>query len=451
MKKYSPEFIKLIRLRANEFLYKLYAVQRKKFSKDEWLFYATKTIDEHLELSRDRFIKTTKFILLFTVVLFFIATVFSFFPESLEKQLAREPYGGKIKNVEVEVEANYEKTLINQKIQLSVLPQTLSLEEEEIRIEDCIAFLRKNMLGENKGFLRVTEDLNLIEYDEVNDVFIAWKSSKPQYVNDRGCVNFLTLKQNERVTLIANLSIGSSKKQHSFTVHLDPLSKMDFTDNIRQNVVALAGDLSKDTEGTSLRLPLRNKEGVFLKWSSGERTSIPLFLIPLSFALIGFLYFVGEDFLKKTSKQRKVAIEEELPNLALQLILLLNAGLVVHAAFKEILFQNKESEHPLYEILEKLSSQCAQTNESFVQSFYSFSQRSGNRNLIRFMTLVSDHGIRGSELAEKLQRERELLWESRLQRAKGKAKEAETKLCLPLMLLLLVLVVISISPALLEL
>jgi hypothetical protein len=67
------------------------------------------------------------------------------------------------------------------------------------------------------------------------------------------------------------------------------------------------------------------------------------------------------------------------------------------------------------------------------------------------MTLVADHEIKGSALAEKLQRERDTLWESRLQRAKAKAKEVETKLCLPLMLLLLVLVTISISPALLEL
>jgi len=86
-----------------------------------------------------------------------------------------------------------------------------------------------------------------------------------------------------------------------------------------------------------------------------------------------------------------------------------------------------------------------------VRGFYGFSQRSGNRNLIRFTTLISDHEMMGNELSAKLQKERDILWESRLQLAKAKAKQAETKLCLPLMLLLLVLVVISVAPALLEL
>lgn len=451
MNKYFLELAENIRSHVSRFLCKQYTVQRKKFSNDEWLFYATKSIDEHLKISRDRFEKTSKAILLITAILFFTCIVLSVFSESLEKQLVREPYGGKIKSVDLNVAATYETTVVNQKVELQVLPQALAPEEEEARMDRCIIFLTKNILGENRGFMSITEDLHLIDYDVENDVFVAWESDKPQYVNNQGAVNFLTLKGKERVTLLAHLNMGASKKQHTFTVYLDPLSKEDFTKNIKWKLAELVSALGKDVKGESLRLPLKNEEGLLLRWSDGKSASVPLFLIPLCFGVIGFLYFCSDDFLKKTAKNRRAAIEEELPNLALQLILLLNAGLVVHAAFKEILFQNKQNEHPLYEILEKLSFQCSQSNESFVKSFYSFSQRSGNRNLIRFMTLVSDHEIRGSELAEKLQRERELLWETRLQRAKGKAKEAETKLCLPLMLLLLVLVVISVAPALLEL
>lgn len=422
----------------------------KKFIKDEWLFYATKSIEEHLEISRRRFTKTSKIILIVTGILFFIGFVSSLAVAPLEKQLAREAYGGKVKRVDLNVQAIYETDTFNQKVELTVLPQTLSPAEEEAHINQCIVFLKKSILGENKGFMQITEDLNLIEYDEENDVAITWESSMPQYVNGHGIVNFVALKQRERVTLIANLSIGNSVKQHFFTMTLDPFLKRDFTENIERNLALFAEALSKESRGENLLLPLKDEEGLILNWTP-VKPGIPLFLIPLCILLILFLYFSEANVLKKITKQREAEIEEELPNLALQLILLLNAGLVVHAAFKEILIQNKDSEHPLYAILEKLSSQCKQSNESFVKSFYSFSQRSGNRNLIRFMTLVSDHEIRGSALAEKLQKERDILWESHLQRAQGKAKEAETKLCLPLMLLLLVLVVISVAPALLEL
>ena len=86
----------------------------------------------------------------------------------------------------------------------------------------------------------------------------------------------------------------------------------------------------------------------------------------------------------------------------------------------------------------------------FVNLLYVYARQSGLRDLIRFASLALDCSGRGSELAEKLDRERRQLWGSRLNAAKAKAREAETKLSLPLMLLLLVMVVIAISPALLE-
>ena len=77
-------------------------------------------------------------------------------------------------------------------------------------------------------------------------------------------------------------------------------------------------------------------------------------------------------------------------------------------------------------------------------------RQSGIRDLIRFSSLALDCSGRGAELSEKLDRERQQLWNVRLNQAKARAKEAETKLCLPLMILLLVLVVIAIAPALME-
>ena len=89
-------------------------------------------------------------------------------------------------------------------------------------------------------------------------------------------------------------------------------------------------------------------------------------------------------------------------------------------------------------------------NVPFVNALYVYARQSGIRDLIRFSTLALDCSGRGSELAEKLDRERQQLYAGRLNQAKAKAREAETKLCLPLMILLLVLVVIAIAPALLE-
>ena len=86
-----------------------------------------------------------------------------------------------------------------------------------------------------------------------------------------------------------------------------------------------------------------------------------------------------------------------------------------------------------------------------MNALYVYARQSGIRDLIRFASLALDCSGMGSELAEKLDRERQQLWNGRLNQAKARAREAETKLCLPLMILLLVLVVIAVAPALLEL
>jgi hypothetical protein len=91
-----------------------------------------------------------------------------------------------------------------------------------------------------------------------------------------------------------------------------------------------------------------------------------------------------------------------------------------------------------------------QTNESFVKALYRFAQGTGSRDFLRLAALIADHASRGSELACKLERERNQLWEGRLQLAQARAREVETKLCFPLMLLLCVIVVIAVAPALME-
>ena len=134
----------------------------------------------------------------------------------------------------------------------------------------------------------------------------------------------------------------------------------------------------------------------------------------------------------------------------MQMILLLDAGLTVEAAFARLIAENEEQENPLYRSFSRLEAESKATNMPFVNLLYVYARQSGMRDLIRFASLALDCSGRGSELAEKLDRERQQLWGGRLNTAKAKAREAETKLSLPLMLLLVVMVVIAISPALLE-
>lgn len=144
------------------------------------------------------------------------------------------------------------------------------------------------------------------------------------------------------------------------------------------------------------------------------------------------------------------SLEAELPNMALQLSLFLEAGLVVSSAFDELIRLNEKSDRILYRLLVALDKECKEKNLPLINELFIFSQKVRSKALMRFSSLVLDNKSKGSSLAEKLDKERSQMQSSRLNLAKGKAKEAETKLCFPLMLLLISLITICSAPALMQ-
>ena len=210
----------------------------------------------------------------------------------------------------------------------------------------------------------------------------------------------------------------------------------------------LLSDLNKNSSDSELVLPIE-ADGVKIKWTiKGEE--IPIWILGLGLMLALAIYFSRYDEIKKTNKARKEEFALELPNMAMQYTLMLNAGLISESAFEELIRQNQDESNYLYIVFRALLDKARSTNTSFVYEMYNFSSNFGNKDFLRFSTLCVEHSHRGSELASKLDNERKQLWNGRLSNAKAKAKEAETKLCFPLMLLLLALVLICVAPAFLE-
>ena len=153
---------------------------------------------------------------------------------------------------------------------------------------------------------------------------------------------------------------------------------------------------------------------------------------------------------KKQLQKNRREIESALPDIVFQLILLLNSGMVLSRALKELCDANGESSNYLYVNLSEIMKLCADSNSSAVHEIYKFAGKSGSRSFMRFASLLVQSSDHGSALAEKLDSERNHLWQERLAFAKTKAKEAETRLSIPLVLLLLSLIIITISPALMS-
>ena len=179
----------------------------------------------------------------------------------------------------------------------------------------------------------------------------------------------------------------------------------------------------------------------------------------LAAVLIVYLKRYGQ--IDKEIRDAKESIQRDLPEFINKLVLLLNAGLVVSAAFAKITRdyeafyhggnpEKRRKKRYLYEVLLEMERKVERSNTSLIGELRDFSQRCGVREMVRLTAIISDNWNKGSTLAEKLEAEGGLLWTTRKKRAEEKGRLAETKLTFPLMILLIVLIVITIAPAMME-
>ena len=250
--------------------------------------------------------------------------------------------------------------------------------------------------------------------------------------------------ENEYYAADAEISVKPESYPQKNTELIEEYDE-DWLENFASDLI---DRLSNNTSGASLLLP-QETEGVRINWILPKEDE-PTWLFAFGLFISLYLWFSRYDGIKRRQKADRAALEYEIPNMSRQIVLLLNAGLICDAAFTQLNEQSADNKNPLYREMRKLHEKSLSDNSSFSANLYSFALDYGNRDLIRFATLVYEHSGRGSELASKLEAEANLQYESRLAMAKARAKEAETKLCFPLMLLLVALVIICIAPAMAE-
>ncbi|MBO4819202.1 MAG: hypothetical protein J5528_03590 [Firmicutes bacterium] len=120
---------------------------------------------------------------------------------------------------------------------------------------------------------------------------------------------------------------------------------------------------------------------------------------------------------------------------------------MLSAALRELMADMDGSETATAKLFRYVYEESCNKNLSFESVLFDAAKKLKSKDLLRFSLLLIDSRSKGSELCEKLERERIQMQNSRLSDARAKAKTAETKLCFPLMLLLISLVAICIAPA----
>jgi len=203
-------------------------------------------------------------------------------------------------------------------------------------------------------------------------------------------------------------------------------------------------------------LPLESEDGEKILWHA--RKSRDELLLVLLFPLFCvFLYRSRYRELSEEEVRTKKVVQVELSEFITKLILLLDAGLVMSAAFQKIVrdyeWAVEEEGLPInyfYQQLSQINHTLQEAKGSFTQELKEFAHRTRIPEFIRMANIITDNYQMGSELVEKLTMEGEMLWFTRKKIAVEQGKLAEIKLSLPLMLLILSLLIITISPVLME-
>ena len=410
-----------------------------KFVKYRWLAFCGEDMDGERKKADEKFRKLA-YIVLAAIAVFMILGYFtSGAGKTPAQQLIRGEYGEEEHEILINAGASYGEEKLDKELALTVKPKRLSKNEADSLFDACEEFIRSKVLPSEE----ISSDLDLPALSPDGLVEISWHSGDPQRISDDGKVNFLEIPRDPSVRLTAVMTAGEYVREQTFVLKIAEGSALS---SMERSLDLLAEELSSGDWGSRLELPDEH-DGMKILWDFPGR-EVPWEMIPLGLFVLLALYFGRYDAQEKRMKKLALDFEAEIPSMTLQLILLLNAGLVVSAAFDELIDKNEGSGHPLYIALASVREKALGENLPFVSELYVFANTTGCRDLIRLSSLVLDHSSRGSELADKLEKERAQLWSSRLSLAKARIKEAETKLCLPLMLLLIVLVVISAAPAL---
>lgn len=390
------------------------------------------------------------------VIVIVIATVVKFFigTESLV-DLKRNPYEGESKTITAEIEGEYNGETQTRNADIVIQPKGLTEKEKKQRIDQTKMNLPKLIIKDNASIDRLTSDLDLITLDPETGVEVAWQSSNEELVSDDGQVNPLVADGDEMVILDAQLRIDETMDNMKISVSFgEPKSGKEMANAINASINNMVTNIAENNKGDKLVLPTKTPEGVSLKWKSADTTNVITQVALL--LLVGVcVYYSRYKFLDKKIKDTKDSVARDFPDFINKLVLLLNAGMVVTAAFEKITADyrsrsnNGEKKH-LYEEFCAMEDNINNANSGFLRELNDIAQRSGIRDVMRFNTIIVDNIDKGSALVEKLQSESQILWTGRIKMAEEKGRIAETKLTFPMVLQLLVLIIITIAPAAME-
>ena len=157
---------------------------------------------------------------------------------------------------------------------------------------------------------------------------------------------------------------------------------------------------------------------------------------------------------KEIREKRREDIILNLPDFINQILLLMDSGLIVQDAFRNVgrgyleIAEDKRGyfRNEIVRIVE--NSELSRTD--VINGFYEFALRNDVKELTKTANFLYENKNRGTELWERLSELSEGLWEERKRLCIKKIRVSETKMSFPLGIMLIALILMTSAPALLQ-
>lgn len=250
----------------------------------------------------------------------------------------------------------------------------------------------------------------------------------------------------ERSVLIEKQAVSDKTKQSN--------DKEDKATEREAEITGIITDIELSEE-KRISLPATLSDGSRLVWSINKKAVDTGFvIIPLVYiALIVLVIKSSIDSDKDDGKEKRQAIVMCLPRFTNQLLLMMNAGMILSDAVERIsesyaIFGEKNMGFFERELV-KLAEKNRDHRSSTAVIINEFAAENNVKELMRISTILTENERRGSDVIDNLERESRYLWDDRKIIAREKGKMIDTKMSYPLAILLVLLIVITMAPALL--
>lgn len=398
------------------------------------------------------------------LVLFNLLSLFGQLEESSNsvlidgKYIKRPDYGMGSSKVELKVSLDQQleenvSALESQEVTIDVGERIYRKEEIKDLFAKAIIYLNKEVLGNNKSFELIDQNLNFCTSIPGTSIKVDWNPEDYNLIQSDGTVCNTKVGSNGMTTkVIAILSYYEEIDEETLIFKIVPrqYSKEELIFiKLKEEIIEYADKTAVDK---LLELPT-SLENLNLKWE-GKKSNSAVSLLLLGIILSIVVWIFGDKELDKQMKRRKEQMLLDYPEIINKFTLLVNAGMTIKQAWIKITedYINKNQEkgfHKRYAYEEMLTT--AHEIKLGIPEHIAYEQygrRTGLIPYIKFSSLITQNLKKGTKgFTDLLIYEAVEAFENRKEIAKRLGEEAGTKLLLPMMAMLIMVLLIIMIPA----